>query len=303
MDRRPRRRPARQVRGQRVKVLFPTSFADACAMMGAQPEAVPIAGGTDLLVHWPARAGAHERTYVDLSKLSGLRRMTHEEEGLRLGALTTYWDVITDARAVREFPLLIEAARQVGAVQIQSRGTWAGNIANGSPAADGVPALMALDARVELACATGTRSVRLSEYYTGYRASVKRPDELIASVFVPRRELDFSFFFKVGPRRAQAITKVGLVMTRESAGGKGAGTGTNPWRVVANSVAPTVRRCPAIEAMLHSGTPITSPDGFLSTAKRDIAPIDDIRSTSDYRMTVFCRLLYHALKGRTAGVS
>jgi len=272
-------------------------------MLGQQPDALPMAGGTDLLVHWPAHAKAHGRTYIDLSKLTELKRLTHAADGLRLGALTTYWDVITDAQAARGYPLLIEAARQVGAVQIQSRGTWAGNIANGSPAADGVPALMALDACVELASANGTRCVALDKYYTGYRASVKRPDELIAGILIPRRGLDISLFFKVGPRRAQAITKVGLAITRETAGGKGSGAAQTPWRVVANSVAPTVRRCPEIEALLHSGAPVKSPDGFLAAAKKDIAPIDDIRSTSDYRMTVFCRLLYHALRGRAAGIN
>lgn len=285
-----------------MKVLFPSTFAEALGLIAghaAQPGSggsveralIPIAGATDLLVHWPMRQAEHDRTYLDLSKLAELRPMVWSEEALTLGALTTYWDIVDNASALAEFPLLVAAARQVGAVQIQSRGTWAGNIANGSPAADGVPVLMSYDASVVLTSLAASRSVPLNEYYTGYRASVRRPDELISAVVLPRRAYDFAVFHKVGPRRAQAITKVGLAVTRR------AGADPAPWRVVANSVAATVRRCPAIEKLLNERAPIHSPDGFLEAAAADVTPIDDIRSTAEYRRTVLCRLLYHSLKG------
>jgi CO/xanthine dehydrogenase FAD-binding subunit len=279
-----------------VIVLIPSSLSHACELMAEHAGALtPIAGATDLLVHWPVRIGEHDKAYVDLSKLSELRRITWADDRVTFGAMSTYWDAMTDPGIARELPLLIDAARQVGAVQIQARGTWAGNIANGSPAADGVPALMALGASVILASKSGTRSVPLDAYYTGYRQSVCAPDELIVSITMPRRAYDISQWHKVGPRNAQAITKVGLAITREAA--------TGVWRVVANSVAPTVRRCPAIEALLTSRAPITSPDGFLIAARRDVAPIDDIRSTADYRMTVLCRLIYHSLRGRIPSIT
>lgn len=276
-----------------MRVFSPTSFADACALYARHgPALVPLAGATDLLVHWPARQAAHEKTYLDLSRLPELRTITWSDGWLRLGAGVTYWQTLLDARAGRELPLLHEAARQVGAVQIQSRGTWAGNIANASPAADGVPVLMAYDAEVELASTTGTRRVKLSAYYTGYKQSMRKPDELIAAVHVPLRAYAVQQFHKVGARRAQAITKIGLAIVQEQ-GDKGAGA----WRVVANSVAATVKRCPAIEALLSGGTPTTSPLSFASAIAKDVSPIDDIRSTADYRREVMARLLYHALRG------
>ena len=256
-----------------------------------------MAGATDLLVHWPMRHAEHERDYLDLSKVSELRSLAWTGEALTLGAMTTYGDVLHDARAGKEFGLLHEAARQVGAIQIQSRGTWAGNIANGSPAADGVPVLMAYDAVVTLASTGGTRRVALSAYYTGYRQSVKRPDELISAISIPRRAYDVAVFHKVGPRRAQAITKVGVAITHVASGGPGA------WRVVANSVAATVKRCPTVERALDGGASVKKPEDLLPAVSADVTPIDDIRSTAEYRRTVLCRLLYHSLRGRCPAVA
>lgn len=279
-----------------MNVLMPSTLAEACTLCAEQPDLIPLAGATDLLVHWPLRQAEHDKTYLDLSKLRELRTIAWTNEALTLGALTTYWDVLQDARAKSDFPLLIESARQVGAIQIQSRGTWAGNIANGSPAADGVPVLMAYDASVTLTSTTGLRTVPLHEYYTGYRKSVRRSDELISAISIPLRAYDFAVFHKVGARRAQAITKIGLAITR-------ARSASSPWRVVANSVAATVKRCPAIESLLTSATPIRSPDDFLPAIASDVSPIDDIRSTAAYRRTVMARLLYHSLRGTAASVS
>ena len=245
-----------------------------------------MSGGTDLLVHWPVRLEDHDRTYVDLSALDELKPLTWSDQELVLGGLTTYWDVISDRRAREEFPLLVTAARQVGAIQIQARGTWAGNIVNASPAADGVPVLMAYDAIVVLESVAGREEVRLDAFYLGYKTMRRRSDQLIVEIRVPRRPYSFEVFEKVGSRRAQAITKVGLAITQSKEG----------WRVVANSVAPTVRRCPAVERMLERRTPVASPDGFLPAIEQDVAPIDDIRSTAEYRKRVMARLLYYDLR-------
>ena len=268
---------------------MPSTLAEACACCAKQPDLIPLAGATDLLVHWPIRPGEHDKAYLDLSHIKELRAIRWTADALTLGALTTYWDVLQDARAKSGFPLLLESARQVGAIQIQSRGTWAGNIANGSPAADGVPVLMAYDASVTLTSAGGSRSVPLHEYYTGYRKSVRRSDELITAISMPLRAYDFSVFHKVGARRAQAITKIGVAITREASGAK-------PWRVVANSVAATVKRCTAVEQLLQSNSPLRKPEDFLPAIAGDVSPIDDIRSTADYRRTVLARLLYHSLR-------
>ncbi len=247
-----------------MSVSFPASVPDALAILAERPEAVPVAGGTDLLVHWPARVAEYERDYVDLSGIAELKAIAFRNGELLLGALATYWDVMHAGRMREGFPLLVAAARQVGAVQIQARGTWGGNIANASPAADGVPVLMAYDAVVVLESATGGREeVPLDHFYTGYKEMRRRPDQLVVAIRIPWRAHDVAIFEKVGGRR----------------------------------VAPTVRRCPAIERLLENGTAVRGPDDLLPAIARDVAPIDDLRSTAEYRKRVLARLLYYDLRG------
>lgn len=268
-----------------MSVLLPGSLAEALAAIADDPTIVPMAGGTDLLVHWPQHPELHELTFLDLSALDELRVLRWEADELVLGGLTTYWEVIRDRRAREQLPLLVDAARQVGSVQIQARGTWAGNIVNGSPAADGVPVLMAYDAIVVLRSRRGKREVPLSEFYTGYKEMRRSPDELVTEIRVPRREYDFQVFEKVGSRRAQAITKVGVAVTASPAG----------WRVVANSMAPFVCRCRTLEGMLEEDAPVDAPEDLLPAIRRDVSPIDDLRSTAEYRERVLARLLYFDL--------
>ncbi|MGH7131771.1 MAG: FAD binding domain-containing protein [Phycisphaerales bacterium] len=276
-----------------MRVLMPANLDQACEMLIAEPGVVPVAGATDVLVHWPVNLDAHDRTYLDLSGLGELRSIAWSDSTLTLGAMTTYWDTIRDERIGAEYPLLHAAARQVGAIQIQSRGTWAGNIVNASPAADGVPVLMAYDATVVLASRTQRVRVKLDEFYLGYKKMRRQPDQLVVAIELPRREYTFSVFEKVGARRAQAITKVGVAVTHSAIG----------WRVVANSVAPTVCRCRSVEAMLDQDAAVSSPDGFQTAIRTDVTPIDDIRSTAEYREDVLSRLLYHSLRGKCPGVT
>jgi CO/xanthine dehydrogenase FAD-binding subunit len=244
-----------------------------------------MAGGTDLLVHWPDHPELHEHTYLDLSGLDELRSHRWTDDELVLGGLTTYWDLIEDHRTRQDLPLLVDAARQVGAIQIQTRGTWAGNIVNGSPAADGVPVLMAYDAIVVLESGRGRVDVPLSEFYTGYKEMRRARDELVTEIRVPLGKYDFQVFEKVGSRKAQAITKVGVAVTSSEAG----------WRVVANSVAPVVCRCPSLERLLSEGGRVASPADLIPYVREDISPIDDIRSTAEYRERVLANVLYHGL--------
>ena len=270
-----------------MSALLPKSEREALELLAAHDGgAVPVAGGTDLLVHWPVRLEEHGKTYVDLSALSALKPLRWTADELVLGGLTTYWDVIRDPRAREEFPLLVDAARQVGAVQIQARGTWAGNIVNASPAADGVPVLMAYDAIVVLESLGAREEVPLDRFYLGYKEMRRRPDQLVVAIRIPRRPYSYHVFEKVGSRRAQAIAKVGLAVTHSEAG----------WRVVAASVAPTIRRCPTIERLLEERAAVRSPDDLLPAIGHDVSPIDDIRSTAHYRRQVMARLLYDDLR-------
>lgn len=269
-----------------MTALLPTTLAEAVEMLADNGGAIPMAGGTDLLVQWPERLDAHERLYVDLSHLHELRAHRWTDDALVLGGLTTYWDLIEDPRVWDEFPLLIDAGRQVGAVQIQARGTWAGNIVNASPAADGVPVLMAYDATIELTSRDGREDVRLDDFYTGYKEMRRRPEQLVTAIRLPRRSYDFQVFEKVGSRRAQAIAKVGLAITHSVVG----------WRVVAASMAPTIRRCRAVERLLETASPIRAPEDLLPAIEQDVAPIDDLRSTAEYRKQVMARVLYYDLR-------
>ncbi len=267
-----------------MKLLLPSALDEALDMLAAS-EAIPMAGGTDLMVHWPQNLDAHSRTYVDLSRIDALRGYRLGADELVLGGATTYWDVIEDAAVCEAFPMLARAARQVGAIQIQTRGTWAGNIVNASPAADGVPVLMAYDASLELVSTRGTEIVALADFYRGYKQMRRTHDQLIRAIRLPRRSYTIEHFEKVGARKAQAITKVGFALTRSEVG----------WRVVANSVAPTVCRCPAVEEVLTSERTVSAPEGLLPALDQDIAPIDDLRSTAAYRRRVLARVLYACL--------
>lgn len=274
-----------------MKVHMPSTVDEVCRILAEHdPAPIPIAGATDLFVHWPTRLEEHDKSYVDLSRVRELHGLTITNEWITFGALTTYYDVVIHESLAREYPALIAAARQVGAIQIQARGTWVGNIVNASPAADGVPAFMAYDAVVELTSCNSSRAIPLSEFYLGYKKMQRRPDELVTAVRIPRRTYDVQVFEKVGARRAQAITKVGAAITRSANGNRDA------WRVVANSVAPTVRRCRAIEKLLSDRVSIREPSEFLDVIDADVSPIDDIRSTAQYRRNVLANVLYHSLR-------
>jgi CO/xanthine dehydrogenase FAD-binding subunit len=173
-------------------------------------------------------------------------------------------------------PMLVSAARLVGGPQIQNRGTLGGNIANGSPAGDTLPVLAAADAMIVLRSVAGERRVSFASYYTGYRASVRRADELIVAVEIPRID-GAQWFRKVGTRAAQAISKI-----------VAAGVRAPVPRSALGSVAPTVVRVARTERALAGGATL---DDACRVLDEEIAPIDDVRSTADYRRRVAGNLL------------
>jgi CO/xanthine dehydrogenase FAD-binding subunit len=182
--------------------------------------------------------------------------------------------------------MLAAACREVGGLQIQNRGTIGGNVANASPAGDTLPVLAAVDAAIVLRSAAGTRRVPFTSFYTGYRKTVRRPDELIVA-FEIAPPGGRQFFRKVGTRAAQAISKVVLAGV----------VGDDP-RVALGSVAPTVVRARRTEAALAGGASIADAQRALVG---EIAPIDDIRSTAEYRRRVAANLLAAMYRGGRAG--
>lgn len=256
-------------------LLEPSTLRDALRVLHDEGPVVPMAGCTDLYVS--LNAGALNGTrFVNLWPLRELRGIARLGAGLRIGALTTYADLRRSALVNQRLPMLAAAAADVGGVQIQNRGTIGGNVANASPAGDSLPVLAVADALVELASVSGTRLVPFTAFYTSYRQSVARADELIVALHVPAVQGP-QWFRKVGTRAAQAISKVVM-----------AGVGGASPRVAMGSVAPTVIRLPRTEAALAARTPIADAQRVL---RDEVHPIDDIRSTAAYRRSVAANLL------------
>ena len=262
----------------------PRTVREALDALQNDPELVPLAGATDLYVS--LNFGTLEgKKFLDLWPLRPLRRITETDDVLSIGALATYSAMIK-SRAVRtRVPMLVAASREVGGVQVQNRGTLGGNIANASPAADTLPVLAAVDAMVVLASRAGERRVPITRFYTGYRATVKRSDELITAVEIPRVDGE-QYFRKVGTRAAQAISKVVMAAVR----------GAAP-RVALGSVAPTVVRLPQTEKALTDGATI---DDAVRILESEIQPIDDVRSTAEYRRRVAGNLLRECFATRAS---
>ena len=256
----------------------PRSLKAALSMLAANPALAPIAGCTDVYVSMQFGT-LKERRFIDLWHLDELRGITVKGDTLRIGALTTYTDLIESTIVQKRLPMLVAAAREVGGAQIQNRGTLGGNIANASPAGDTLPVLAAANARVVLRSARGQRAVPFDSFYTGYRASVRKPDELITSIeFPPVRGRQW--WRKVGTRRAQAISKIMIAAVR---GAKAADV-----RIAFGSVGPTVILAKKAASILQNGGSIAEAQQALLT---EITPIDDIRSTREYRARVAAGLL------------
>ncbi len=251
------------------------SVREALGMLRDEGPLVPLAGCTDVYVNLNFGTLPQKR-FLNLWALDELRRIEMRHGALSIGALATYTRMIRSALVRKRLPILAAASREVGGAQIQNRGTLGGNIANASPAGDTLPVLAAAEAILVLRSAGGTRRVPFNSFYTGYRKSVARPDELIVAVEVPPVP-GRQWFRKVGTRAAQAISKVVMAAIRAP----------RP-RIALGSVAPTVIRLPRTEAVLSGGGSVEEAREILSG---EIRPIDDIRSTAEYRRRVCQNLL------------
>jgi xanthine dehydrogenase small subunit len=257
----------------------PRSLKHALRILQNEESVTPMAGCTDLYVSLNFGTLAATR-FLNLWPLDALRSIETRDGRLSIGALATYTDIIRSPLVRRALPMLAAAAREIGGVQIQNRGTIGGNIANASPAGDTLPVLSAADAIVILQNADGRREVPFNAFYTGYRRTVARSDELIVAVEVPPLA-GRQWFRKVGTRAAQAISKVVM-----------AAVGGDEPRLAIGSVAPTVLRLRRTESALARRVPIREAENILLD---EIAPIDDVRSSADYRRRVAANLLRRCL--------
>jgi CO/xanthine dehydrogenase FAD-binding subunit len=247
----------------------------------------PIAGGTDVIVLY-ASGKLMARRLVSIWNLPELRTIEVRPEEVRIGAACTYSDLRKHETIVREFPLLASAASWTGGIANQNRGTIGGNIANASPAADSLPALLVYEASLILFSIRGERQVPYSEFHSGYKKHALAPDELIRAICVPRKYADYiSYSRKVGARNAQAISKVCI-----AALGKVTNGAIEDVRIGLGSVAPVPLRLRETERLLvgKRAEPALA-EVARQTVAPQIRPIDDIRSTLQYRAAVAANLV------------
>jgi CO/xanthine dehydrogenase FAD-binding subunit len=268
-----------------MKVLSPKDEREALRLYKRNPDAMPLAGGTDVMVLWNA-GRLNGKTVLDLSKLAAWSRIRETPKGVWIGALATHSAVREHPAIARRFPLLVEACATVGGLQIQNRGTIGGNIANASPAGDTFPPLYAYEALVHVVSDAGRRIVPIDEIFAGVKRTHLQKGELIEGVELcepPTQPTRWSFR-KVGTRAAQAISKT-VFAGRLWLNPKD--KVVDDVKMALGSVAPTAVRLQHVEMHL-TGRKLDAKSiaGALKLLHRDISPIDDIRSTRDYRMTV-----------------
>jgi CO/xanthine dehydrogenase FAD-binding subunit len=271
----------------------PRELAEA-VRIAAETGARPAAGCTDLFpaTSAPALAGP----VLDLTAVAALKGLTETAEGWRIGALATWAEVIR-ADLPAAFDGLKAAAREVGSVQIQAAGTVGGNLCNASPAADGVPCLLTLDAEVELAGPAGSRRLALAEFLTGPRRTALGPGELMVAVHLPRAAgAGQGAFLKLGARRYLVISIVMVAARIVARGGRVAEAA-----VAVGACSPVARRLPALEAALL-GAPLAQAVARVSGAlvAPALAPIDDVRADARYRTEAAVELVRRAV-ARAAG--
>jgi xanthine dehydrogenase small subunit len=251
-----------------VAYLRATAVADAVRLYRETPGCRVLAGGTDLMVMLHAGT-VQAAALLDLWSVRDLKGVHRKGGMLEIGAAEPYTGIINSPDAQRHAPALVAAAKTIGAAQIQNRGTLGGNLANASPAGDTLPVLLASDAVV----VTDRRAIPIDQFFTGYRKTALHADELITAVRLPLgRQVAFR---KVGTRAAQAIAKVVMAVSRE------------PARVAIGSVAEVPIRARGAEAALGKH----DDSGAIRAVLADIRPIDDVRSTADYRRMVVQNVL------------
>lgn len=270
------------------ELIAPGNLPGVLDLLASAPgEWTPIAGGTELMVAFSAGKLSTPKL-VSLWGIPDLRFIETRAESFAVGACTTFLDLRAHAGLAAELPLVAKSAGWIGSIANQSRATLGGNLVNGSPAADSSPALLAYDAEIEVISHRGKHRLSYAEFHTGYKRNVMATDELIYAIHLPRRFAHHrQYLRKVGTRRAMAISKVALAGTallHEDV--------VSEVRLAAASLAPFPTRLYQAEAAL-SGKKLTK--GTIQAARSallsEVQPIDDIRSTAEYRSYVAANLL------------
>ena len=277
-------------------LIAPPTLSAALEALASAPGLTPIAGGTELMV---ALAAGHlpQKRLISINHLRELRFITTTPDAITIGSGTTYTDIRRHPVLAVDFPLLVQAASWTGSIANQNRGTLGGNIVNASPAADSPPALLVSAAAVPLGSLRGARTLPYRDFHLSYKKSVLAPDELLSSITLPRKFAGYrAYIRKVGPRNAQAISKVALACVALVENNL-----ITDIRIGAASLREIPTRCPAAEqALLNQPlTPETWPATIAAARAALIAearPIDDIRSTARYRASIAANLLEEFLR-------
>jgi N-methylhydantoinase B len=273
----------------------PSSLAEALAIRARQPVTV-LAGGTDVYSARANRVGwgdMRRDDILDISAIAELKGIAEKPGSFRLGALTT-WTELRHAALPAAFAGYQKAARDVGGAQIQNRGTLVGNICTASPAGDGIPCLLSLNAEVELASERGRRIVPLAQFIDGYRHTVCAPDELVTAILVPKPPAGAQGnFVKLGARRYLVIS---IVMAAAVLATDAAGTVTHA-RVAVGACSAVGQRLPALEQALLGQPLAAAPDLVQARQFAPLAPIDDVRASGAFRASAAADVVRDLLAG------
>ncbi len=278
-----------------VRYAKPGSVKEALELLG-QGEWRLLAGGTDF---YPAQGARPLRDDVlDLNGLSELRGISRSDGDIIIGARTSWTDVLR-ADLPPAFDALKLAAREVGSVQIQNAGTVAGNLCNASPAADGVPPLLALDAQVELASAAGTRRLALEDFILGNRKTARKPDELVVSVRIPEASsAGRSHFLKLGARKYLVIS-IAMTAVRIATDVDGR---VSRAAVAVGACSAVAQRLPALEeALVGQKADGTLAERVLAEHFDELSPIDDVRASAGYRREAAREIVMRSILELTGG--
>ena len=266
----------------------PADLGEALAILG-RGGCIPLSGGTDV---FPALVDRPPVPLLDLSRIAGLRGISYDNAHIRFGAATTWTDIVR-ADLPPAFDALKQAAAQVGSIQIQNRATIGGNLCNASPAADGVPPLLALDAEVELASEKGRRVLPLDQFLRGNRSTARAADELLVAVRVPRTiDTARSAFTKLGARKYLVISIVMVAAVVEVQHGM-----VRRARLAVGAASIVARRLRALERRLAGCAAATDFADMISDDDlSDLSPIDDVRATAAYRIDAARELIVRTLR-------
>ncbi len=274
---------------EEMNCAFPANLAEALKLMADErTRGRPLAGGTDLMVQWESGVLPMPERAISVKHLPELRTIEETDDALEIGAAVTHMGLRRSNLVVRYLPSLADAAATIGGYQIQTMGTIGGSVANASPAGDLAPSIMITDGEVIVASMRGERAIPVNDFWTGYRETDMAEDEIIVRFRLPKLPAEgVEFWRKLGPRKAQAISKVMGSCRAIVENGD-----IKQFRVAIGSVAPICVRLRAVEELV-TGKPLNEETiaAAEACAAESVKPIDDIRSTAEYRKWVTGRMV------------